>query len=219
MILKVCGMREPDNIRELVELQPDYIGFIFYPHSSRFAGKLDLTTIGQIPAHVKKTGVFVDEAMDTMADEVIQYNLDAIQLHGSESPEFCRSFKKFLHNMQTEKHVELIKAFGIHEGFDFTALDAYEDFVDYFLFDTSTAGHGGSGQTFDWNILQHYHGTKQYFLSGGLSPDNIDAVRSLKDVRLHGLDLNSKYEHEPALKDIDKIRETFDKIRALRIKK
>ncbi len=213
MILKVCGMKEPDNIRDLVELKPDYLGFIFYPESKRFAGKLDLESISNIPASVKKTGVFVNESMDAMADEVIQYNLDAVQLHGDESADFCRSFKKFLHNMQTEKHVELIKAFGISEGFDFTTLQPYEDFVDYFLFDTSTVQHGGSGETFDWNILQDYKGSKPYFLSGGLSPENIHAVSRLNDLRLHGIDLNSKFEHEPGIKDIEKLRAAFGVLR------
>src|SRR5688572_2051436 len=113
MIIKVCGMREPDNIRELVELKPDYLGFIFYPDSKRFVGELQANALASISPSIKKTGVFVNESMDAMADEVIQYNLDAVQLHGDESAEFCRSFRKFLHNMQTEKHVEIIKAFGI----------------------------------------------------------------------------------------------------------
>src|ERR1700754_1556764 len=119
MIIKVCGMREPDNIRELLELTPDYIGLIFYPHSKRFVGGLRADAITSILPSTKKTGVFVDETMDAMADEVIQYDLDAVQLHGDESAEFCRSFRKFLHNMQTEKYVEIIKAFGISEEFDF----------------------------------------------------------------------------------------------------
>src|SRR5687768_16202251 len=102
MIIKVCGMKEPDNIRELVELNPDYVGFIFYQHSKRFVGELHMDALALISPSTKKTGVFVNESMDAMADEVIQYDLDAVQLHGDESAEFCRSFRKFLHNMQTE---------------------------------------------------------------------------------------------------------------------
>ncbi|MGB4400319.1 MAG: phosphoribosylanthranilate isomerase [Daejeonella sp.] len=214
MIIKVCGMREPDNIRELVELNPDYLGLIFYPHSKRYMKGLDATHMKSIPPTTKKTGVFVNEAMDVMADEVIQYDLDAIQLHGNEPAEFCRSFRKFLHNMQTEKHVEIIKAFGISEDFDFSALSEYEDFVDYFLFDTKTAEHGGSGITFDWSILENYKGKKPYFLSGGLSLENIHGITDLKDLRFHGVDLNSKFETEAGIKDINRLRSAFEKIRS-----
>lgn len=213
MIIKVCGMKEPDNIRELVELKPDYVGFIFYPHSKRFVGNLNTDAMSSISMSTKKTGVFVNETMDAMADEVIQFNLDAVQLHGDESAEFCRSFRIFLHNMQTEKDVEIIKAFGIADGFDFNTLSDYEDFVDYFLFDTQTDDHGGSGKSFDWSILDNYHGKKQYFLSGGLSPENIQGIKELKDVRLYGVDLNSKFEIEPGVKNIVELKTAFDRIR------
>ncbi len=214
MIIKVCGMRDPENISELVDIRPDYVGFILYPHSKRFVGTLDPEALSKIPGSVKKTGVFVDEAMDVIADEVIKYNLDAVQLHGDESPDFCMSLKKFLHNMQTEKDVEIIKAFGITKEFDFGTLTGYEDFVEFYLFDTSTVGHGGSGLTFDWAILNDYKGKKPYFLSGGLSPDNLHAISEIKDVRLHGVDLNSKFEVEPGLKDISKLKSAFGIIRA-----
>ena len=214
MIIKVCGMREPDNIKELVELKPDYVGFIFYPHSKRFVGELHADALASISPSTKKTGVFVNESMDVMADEVIQYDLDAVQLHGDESAEFCRSFSKFLHNMQTEKHVEIIKAFGISEEFDFSILGDYEEFVDYFLFDTKTTDHGGSGLKFDWRILENYHGKKPYFLSGGLSLDNIHGIKEIKDVRFHGVDLNSKFEISTGLKDINKLRSVFERIRS-----
>ncbi len=213
MIIKVCGMREPDNIRDLAVLKPDYVGFIFYLHSKRFVGDLHADASASISHGAKKTGVFVNETMDAIADVVIQHDLDAVQLHGEESGEFCRTFRKFLHNMQTEKHVEIIKAFGISEGFDFGTLDSYEDFVDYYLFDTKTLDHGGSGLTFDWSILENYQGKKPYFLSGGLSPDNIDAIKEIKDVRLYGVDLNSKFENSPGVKDIGKLKDVFDRIR------
>lgn len=217
MIIKVCGMRETDNVRNLTELNPDYVGFIFYLHSKRFVGDLHADATASVSSPSKKTGVFVNETMDAMADAVIQYDLDAVQLHGDESGEFCRTFRKFLHNMQTEKRVEIIKAFGISEVFDFGQLDDYEDFVDYYLFDTQTPEHGGSGLAFEWSILENYQGKKPYFLSGGLSPDNIDAIKEIKDVRFYGVDLNSKFESEPGVKDIDKLREVFDRIRGSHI--
>ncbi|MES3017025.1 MAG: phosphoribosylanthranilate isomerase [Bacteroidota bacterium] len=207
-------MKDPDNIRKLAELQPDYMGLIFYPQSKRFAGDMEATTLDTFPRAVKRTGVFVNEAMDTIADQVIKYDLDAVQLHGDESPDFCRSLRKFLHNMQTEKHVEIIKAFGIYDQFDFAVLAGYEDMVDYFLFDTKSIDYGGSGLTFDWAILDNYHGKKPYFLSGGLSADNIDRINEIKDVRFYGVDLNSKFETEPGVKDINKLKSVFERIRS-----
>jgi phosphoribosylanthranilate isomerase len=214
MIIKVCGMRNPDNIRELTELKPDYVGFIFYLHSKRFVGDLSADASASVSSTTKKTGVFVNETMDVMADAVIQHDLDAVQLHGEESGEFCRTFRKFLHNMQTEKHVEIIKAFGISEDFDFGQLEDYEDFVDFYLFDTQSPEHGGSGIAFDWSNLENYKGKKPYFLSGGLSPDNIDAIKEIKDVRLYGVDLNSKFEVEAGMKDIEKLKSAFERIRS-----
>ncbi len=213
MIIKVCGMREAGNILELQELKPDYMGFIFYPHSKRFIGEPDADLLASISPNIKKTGVFVDEAMDQIADQVIKYDLDAVQLHGSETPDFCRSFRKFLQNMQTEKYVEIIKAFGISADFDFSTLAEYEDFADYFLFDTKTADHGGSGLVFDWDILNNYHGKKAYFLSGGLSAENLIRIKELKDARLYGVDLNSKFETEPGVKDIANLRVAFEELR------
>lgn len=213
MIIKVCGMREAANIRELQELSPDYMGFIFYPHSKRFIGEPEAELLTSIMPQIKKTGVFVDEAMDGIADKVIKYDLDAVQLHGKETAEFCRSFRKFIQNMQTNKRVEIIKAFGLSAEFDFGTLAEYEDFVDYFLFDTKTTGHGGSGLPFDWDILRNYQGKRAYFLSGGLSAENLPGIRELKDARLHGVDLNSKFEIMPGLKDIAALREVFGELR------
>lgn len=213
MIIKVCGMREAANIGQLAELRPDYMGFIFYSDSRRFIGSPGEELFEPVNLPVKKVGVFVNEAMDVIADKVLQYQLDAVQLHGDEPAEFCRSFRKFLHNMQTEKHVEIIKAFGISEEFDFKILSIYDDFVDYFLFDTKTVLHGGSGIGFDWDLLKRYHGTKPYFLSGGLSPENIEMIALLKDTRLYGVDLNSRFEIEPGVKDIEMLKLTFASLR------
>lgn len=213
MILKVCGMRDAANIAQLSDLKPDYMGFIFYPHSKRYVGHPDVDLLSSISKSIKKTGVFVNETMDKIADEVIKYDLDAVQLHGSEPGEFCRSFRKFIQNMQTEKHVEIIKAFGLSSEFDFHTLTDYEDFVDYFLFDTKTNLYGGSGLTFDWDILKQYHGAKPYFLSGGIGEESISSIIGFKDARLYGVDLNSRFEIEPGIKDIDNLRSVFKLLR------
>jgi phosphoribosylanthranilate isomerase len=213
MIIKVCGMRQPGNIRELQELKPDYIGFIFYPQSKRFVGTPEPEIFKSISPEIKKTGVFVNETLDEIADKVIRYNLDAVQLHGRETIGFCRSFRKFMQNMQTNKRVEIIKALGIDAEFDFGSLGEYEDVIDYFLFDTKTPDHGGSGLTFDWSLLEKYRGRKPYFLSGGLSADHIRNITDLKDVRLYGLDLNSRFETEPGLKDIVALKTVFGQLK------
>ncbi len=205
MKIKVCGMREKENIQELVALKPDYIGFIFYQLSKRYAGDLAKEIAIAFPAGIKKTGVFVDADTEEIKNRIKDYHLDAVQLHGSESAEMCRTLK--------EEKVEVIKAFGIDEVFDFSKLESYADQVDYFLFDTKTTQHGGSGEVFNWDILKRYTLDKPYFLSGGISPENLPEVIKLDDRRLYAADLNSQFETEPGLKDIAKIKEAISIIR------
>ena len=213
MIIKVCGMRDSENIRQLAKLNVDYMGFIFYPLSKRFVGIPDKNVLTSLPASIKKTGVFVDTNIEVIADKVSYYQLDAVQLHGAEPPEFCRSLSSILQNEQRGKKIELIKAFGLFSEFNFNDLNAYQDEVDYFLFDTKTSYHGGSGITFDWNILKEYAGQKPYFLSGGLSAKNMAGIIDFADRRLYGVDLNSRFETETGIKDISKLEAAFQLIR------
>ena len=203
--LKVCGMREAENIIQLVQLKPDYMGFIFYAPSKRYVRALEQSTLDSIPSHVKKTGVFVNAALEEVNEKIDTYKLDAVQLHGNESPELCESLRA--------KKVEIIKAFGIDKDFDFGKLAVYSKVADYFLFDTKTDLHGGSGNTFDWSILEGYTLDVPYFLSGGLSIENIGQVKSINDPKLYALDLNSRFELEPAVKDINKLTTVFNEIR------
>ncbi|MEJ6979971.1 phosphoribosylanthranilate isomerase [Pedobacter sp. P351] len=203
--LKVCGMRDAENISELAMLEPDYMGFIFYPQSKRYAADLDVEVLNALPSEIKKTGVFVNAAYTEISQKIDTYKLDAIQLHGTESPEFCIRCKQL--------DVEVIKAFGVDKDFDFSDLSAYKEAVDYFLFDTKTDLHGGSGKTFDWNILQKYSLQKPYFLSGGLSADNLTEIKQINDPRLYALDLNSRFELEPGLKNIEKLTAVFNEIK------
>lgn len=202
--LKVCGMREPENILSLAALLPDYIGFIFYGPSKRFAGELDRSVLQQLPRSIKKTGVFVDAGLDEILEKKGLYNLDAIQLHGKETAELCQRLR--------DNQTEVIKAFGMDENFNFAVLNEYKDVVDYFLFDTKTKLHGGSGQTFDWNLLNAYSLDIPYFLSGGLDADNIEQAVNIKDDRFYALDLNSRFEISPGLKDIRKLSELINRI-------
>ncbi len=203
--LKVCGMRDAENIRQLAVLNPDYIGFIFYSKSKRFVEVIDEEVLNALPDTVKKTGVFVDENFDVVVEKIERFKLHAVQLHGNETPEYCIRFK--------EHKVEVIKAFGLDSNFDFDKLNNYQDAVDYFLFDTKTEQHGGSGKTFNWNILSKYNLQIPYFLSGGLSLEHLTEIRKIDDSRLYALDLNSKFEIEPGLKNIEKLRTFFNEIK------
>lgn len=204
--LKICGMKLPANIAEVVALQPDYTGFIFYPGSKRFIGELDPSLIKNIPATIKTTGVFVNEELETVKNAILTYNLKAVQLHGQESTAYCEALKGY---------AEVIKAFGIDENFDFNTLDEYEAYTDYFLFDTQTPDHGGSGKTFSWQLLENYKNAKPYFLSGGIGADQLAELGMIKDERLYAIDVNSKFELSPGLKDtvlLSTFKQALDKI-------
>lgn len=200
---KVCGMKEPANILEVVALRPDYLGFIFYKPSKRYIDGLLPSFVKDLPAMIKKTGVFVDEELAKVAELATLYGLNAVQLHGAESAEYCAE----LSGQLTEYGVEIIKAFGVDSDFDFEVLDHYEAKVDYFLFDTQTPQHGGSGKVFDWALLDGYKLNKRYFLSGGIGLESIGELQKIDDPRLYAIDVNSKFEIAPGLKDIDKLND------------
>jgi len=196
--LKICGLKDPENILEVISLKPDYIGFIFYPESKRYVADLSPEFLHTLPSNVKKTGVFVNEQLNEVKRIVKAYDLNAIQLHGEESPEYCK--------LLSELNVEIIKAFGIDEGFDFSVLTAYLSVIDYYLFDTQTPKHGGSGKTFDWSLLQQYKLALPYFLSGGIGLESLEAIKSIDDHRLFAIDVNSRFELSPGIKDLNKLR-------------
>ncbi|MES2265869.1 MAG: phosphoribosylanthranilate isomerase [Bacteroidota bacterium] len=204
MKIKVCGLKYPDNIKAVEALKPDYMGFICYDRSPRYIGGMDDDELVNIPTDIIKVGVFVDEDADSISKMIYKYKFDAIQLHGSESPQFCDMYRH---------EVQVFKAFGVDENFDFNRLQAYQNKVDYFLFDTKTPVHGGSGQVFDWSILNKYKLDVPFFLSGGLSLENLDKIKNISHPAFYGIDLNSKFEIEPALKDIDKLKEAFNKVK------
>jgi len=191
--LKICGMREPANIAQAVALQPAYMGFLMYPGSKRFIADLDAVTISTIPADIKTTGVFVNEELEAVKKAIDLYHFKAVQLHGNESPDYC---------MALQGKAEVIKAFGIDDTFDFSTLEAYGDVVDYFLFDTQTPEHGGSGKAFNWRLLENYTLQKPYFLSGGIGLTNAPELLKISDERFYAIDVNSRFEQSPGLKDI-----------------
>jgi len=217
MKLKVCGMKDPQNILSLAELKPDYLGLIFYSKSKRYIADPDKTVLASLPSSIRLTGVFVDETEQNVIEKVLNYSLSAVQLHGGESPEYCSRLRVKLYEMLPNRPIQLIKAFGIYPEFDFLSLETYNDVVDYFLFDTKTPEHGGSGITFNWTILDQYKGEKQFFLSGGLSPENVKDLFNFNTKKIYALDLNSKFETEPGIKNVESIRSAFQLIRSDKI--
>lgn len=199
--LKICGMKDPANILQVSGLMPDFFGFIFYSGSKRYAGELSPSVVSDLPSGILKIGVFVDEDLDEVVTIIEKFGLSGVQLHGSESAVYCAELKSKLN-----ESVSVIKAFGVNEDFDFGTLDAYADIVDYFLFDTQTPDHGGSGKTFNWSLMENYKLDKPYFLSGGISEDHLSALKNIDDQRFFAIDVNSRFELEPGIKDFDKLK-------------
>jgi phosphoribosylanthranilate isomerase len=206
--LKICGMKFPDNIREVIQYQPDYLGFIFYPGSPRYAGDSmeELSTL-DIPPSIKKTGVFVNESTDKIKQVALSISLDMVQLHGQEPVADCIELKK--------SGLKVIKVFSVGQDFDFGLMEPYVNDVDYFLFDTKGKYHGGNSIPFDWEIIEKYPFRIPFFLGGGIGLENIDLVKQIKNPYLYALDANSRLEISPGLKDPEKVklfRRKFDKL-------
>ena len=198
-------MKNRQNISDLLKLNIDFIGFIFYPKSKRYLVNEGVSDYISEINLVKKVGVFVNESGENILKYARQYKLDYIQLHGEETPEFCR----FFHN----EGFKIIKAFQVNETFDFSQCNAYNDVCNYFLFDTKSTQYGGSGQQFDWSLLQNYKNNKAYFLSGGISIKDAENIKKITDERLAVIDINSKFENKNGLKNIEEISEFIDNVK------
>jgi phosphoribosylanthranilate isomerase len=199
-------MRETDNIVAAAELKPDIMGFIFYPGSPRFAGELlNPEIVSNLPAFISRAGVFVNAEFNEIAETIAKYSLNVVQLHGDESPELCCRIK--------DTCIQVIKAFNIGENMSFSFCNDYIACTDYFLFDTMTINHGGSGQKFDWKLLERYEAGHPFILSGGISPTDIENIAGVTNPAFYGLDLNSRFEIEPGLKDIEKLKKFITELR------
>ncbi|OEK05123.1 phosphoribosylanthranilate isomerase [Roseivirga misakiensis] len=199
MRLKVCGMRESENIEQLLALKPDYMGFIFFDKSSRNAEEsLNEELLKSFPAETKKVGVFVNAPLENLKGKVHQYELDYVQLHGDESVEYVAELFAI--------GIRVIKVFSIGERFDFSQLGAYNPFVEFFLFDTKGEARGGNGVVFNWDILKEYNQEVPFFLSGGIDLENVKRLEELKNLNIHAIDVNSKFEEKPGLKNIESIK-------------
>ena len=207
VLIKVCGMREPDNIREILTLDPDFLGLIFYPKSSRYVTYPTLINNIRFGQNTKKTGVFVNATEDEIMQKVKLYELQAVQLHGEESVVLCRSLRN--------KGVLVLKAFQIYAAEDFEDTLLYNDQVDYFLFDTKTASYGGSGSKFDWSLLDAYHGNTPFFLSGGIGPDDVQAIQKINHPLFRVVDLNSRFEIAPAIKSYKLLQQFIKQLNSL----
>lgn len=226
LIIKVCGMRDADNINDVSALDINWMGFIFYPKSPRYVRQIS-SNAGIIPDYsslkekataddagrIRRVGVFVDDMPQNIVTRVFNYHLDIVQLHGSESPVMIDNLRRTL-DPDIRKGIKIMKAISVKSDDDILKCKDFEGHVDYFLFDTKTPLKGGSGEQFDWSVLQSYDGATPFLLSGGIGPDDARRVRAFSHPRCIGIDVNSKFEKEPAFKDVDLLRKFISEVRA-----
>lgn len=201
MLIKVCGMKYASNIAALSKLKIDYMGFIFAKKSKRFIKHIPKS----VPGKIKKAGVFVNNDIDELKAVAKRNELDLIQLHGDEDINYCSMLKN--------EGLTLIKVFRIDENFDFSLCTSFSEYSDLFLFDTMSNQYGGTGRKFNWDILNEYEGVTPFLLSGGISSEDHVKIQQIEHERFAGIDINSKFEIKPALKDINKINTFIKKVK------
>lgn len=208
MNIKVCGMKDPENLAELLELPIDWVGFIFYKPSPRNALNPAIQKwVSQNPkafSKVKRVGVFVNAEIEYILNKVHDFTLDYVQLHGDESPEYCNEIISYW-DISTMRRAGLIKAFPVDEDFNFESTNAYAPFCNFFLFDTRGEKRGGNGYTFDWSLLDEYQGETPFILGGGIDEFSDEAIKAIQHPQFFGIDLNSRFETAPGIKAIDKL--------------
>ena len=220
--VKVCGMRDDENIRRVAALDVDYIGLIFWDKSPRCVTMIP-TRAGIIPDRSglssgtsrlapQRVGVFVDEMPQNIITRAVGFELDVVQLHGHESPTLIRNLRATL-DPDLRPGIRIWKAISVSTADDISRCKDYEDCVDAFVFDTRSPGVGGSGRQFDWSILDAYQGSRPFMLSGGIGPDDAGRVRAFRHPRLMGIDLNSRFETAPALKDVESLSRFLEEVR------
>jgi len=197
--IKVCGLTDSLNAREMAEAGADYLGFIFYRDSKRYVGDCPAGDLFlNIPENTRKVGVFVNEEPERIFELADRFSLHAVQLHGQETTGFCQTIR--------QGGIQVIKAFGIDEDFDFNLLEPFLEACDFFLFDAHTRHHGGSGMKFPWQKLRNYVMNKPFFLSGGIGPEDVQVIRRISHRALYAADINSRFEKAPGIKNTMLVR-------------
>lgn len=203
MKVKVCGLRQAENIAALAKLPLDFTGFIFYEQSARYVSEKPEVAL---PEHIQKVGVFVNATFDEIEEKIELYALDYIQLHGDETAAFCQEL--------SNKGYKIIKAFSVGEGFEWSNLQPYEAVCNFFLLDTKGASYGGNGTKFDWSILKAYPYKIPFFLSGGITYDSVEALRNIDLPQLYAVDINSRFEEVPAIKNVALVQQFIEQLQA-----
>ena len=217
MKVKVCGLREPENIAAVSALRPDYLGFVFHPDSPRFAGRPSLAEWmrqhEEIGRSQQLVGVFVNAEVDYVLNTVHDFRLDWVQLHGDESPGYCQELK-LLWSVDTLRKARIAKAFAITPNFDFKRTNPYVGSCGLFVFDTGgQSAAGGTGKKWDWKKLEEYNGPVPFLLSGGIGPEDAEAIAALNHPQLKGVDVNSRFETEPGMKDVQQVELFLRKVK------
>lgn len=203
--VKVCGLREAPNIAAVGALRPDYMGFIFYPKSPRNCMGMPERLLAAVPQGVETVAVTVDMEAGEVSGLCARYGFTTVQLHGNETPEDCRRLR--------DERLRIWKAVAAATEADIAGAARYEDAADMLVFDTASAQKGGSGRKFDWGMLEAYKGETPFILSGGIGPDDAEALLKLHHPMLAGVDLNSRFEAAPALKNVGLLRKFIDTLR------
>lgn len=203
MIVKVCGMRDSENIRAIEQTKADLMGFIFHPKSPRFVASLP----EYMPKKQKRVGVFVNASLEQILAKAQKFSLEYIQLHGDEPPAFCSELKN--------RGLKVIRAQRIANTDDIIRAESY-NIADLMIFDTKTELYGGSGKKFNWQLLENYKGCVPFLLSGGIRSDTFEEIKAFFHPQFAGIDLNSGFEISPALKDVGKLNNFIEKIKGMR---
>jgi len=214
-MIKVCGMTGSQNIKDIESLGIDLMGFIFWPKSKRAVKEKP----AYLPEHARRVGVFVDETIAKVCSTAFEYDFDFVQLHGNESPAYIDGLRQTLHQQrpqQPQRDIQIIKAFNIATPDDLIQTQPYEGTADIFLFDTKGKMAGGNGEKFDWAVLDHYKGNTPFLLSGGIGPDDSQRVKDFTHHKCIGIDLNSRFETEPGIKDVESLRAFIQELKNLR---
>lgn len=209
MLIKVCGLKDKGNVEDILSKQsPDLLGMIFYEKSQRFIGTKPLLIDQSLNQNIPKVGVFVNSSIEHIIDMQLLFGFEWVQLHGDEDIVFIAGLKDKI-------DLKVIKVFRVTDSINLDEIRPYEPLSDYFLFDTQTTNYGGSGKQFDWKILEGYNLDTPFILSGGIDIEHTEEILSLyrKNEKMAGIDINSKFEIEPGIKDPDKVARFINTIR------